>query len=97
MANARLAQSGPAGWTRDKPTGKQWNMGVSMSMAEADYEKGDSRITLGITDTAFNQLMLAPLSFMLKSGWSERSTNGYKKAVAGTWRASTSRDRSCRP
>jgi hypothetical protein len=72
----------PAGWTRGKPEGKQWSMGVSMSMAEADYEKGDSRITLSITDTAFNQLMLAPLSFMLKSGWSERSTEGYKKAVS---------------
>jgi hypothetical protein len=71
----------PAGWTRSKPSGKQWSMGISMSMAEADYEKGDSSIDLTITDTSFNQMFLAPMSMFLMSSYSERTPDGYKKAT----------------
>jgi hypothetical protein len=72
----------PAGWTRNKPRGDQITVGVSISKAEAEYTKGDSTIRLEITDTSFSQLLMAPLSMMLMTGYSERSSDGYKKYAA---------------
>jgi hypothetical protein len=72
----------PAGWTRSKPEGKQMSMGVSMSQAQAEYTKGESSIRLEITDSSFNQMFLAPMSMMLMSSYSERSSSGYKKAAS---------------
>jgi len=68
------------GWTRSKPKGEQQNMGITMSRAHAEYEKGESSIELEIVDSALNQLVLTPLSMYLASGFNERSSDGYKKA-----------------
>ena len=70
-----------AGWTRSKPRGEQIAMGGEMSRAQAEYDKGDSSIDLDITDSAFNQVLLAPLTTYLAKGYSERSTDGYRKAA----------------
>lgn len=70
------------GWERSEPKGEQVTMGVSLSNAKAEYTKGDSTIRLEITDAAFNQLVLAPLSMMLMANYSERSSSGYKKYAA---------------
>lgn len=70
----------PAGWTRGKPRGEQVSMGMDMSRAHGDYEKGESSIDLEITDSSFNQLFLAPLTSYLVKGYSERSNEGYRKA-----------------
>ena len=72
----------PAGWTRSKPEGKQLNMGMSMSHAQTEYTKGESSIRLEITDSSFNQMYLGPMSMMLMSNYSERSSSGYKKAAS---------------
>jgi hypothetical protein len=77
----------PTGWTRSKPRGEQMSMGVSMSKAEASYEKGESSVRLEITDSSFNQLLLAPMSMMLMSTYSERSSEGYKKAASSPRKA----------
>ena len=69
------------GWTRDKPKGEQVSMGVSVSKAEADYEKGESSMRLEITDSSFNQMILAPFSMMLMANFSERTSSGYKKGT----------------
>jgi hypothetical protein len=72
----------PAGWTKSKPTGKQVTAVISTSNAEASYTKGPMNVRLEITDSAFSQLLLAPLSMMLAAGYSERSSDGYKKSVS---------------
>jgi hypothetical protein len=69
------------GWTRTAPRGEQFNIGVPVSRAEANYEKGESSVKLQITDTAFSQLGLAPYSMMSMPTYFERSSDGYKKAV----------------
>jgi hypothetical protein len=69
------------GWTRGKPRGEQVSMGVTMSQAKAEYEKGDASIDLQITDSSFNQLVLTPFTMFLKAGFSERSNEGYTKSV----------------
>lgn len=75
----------PAGWTRGKPRGEQLTVGVDMARAHSDYEKGESSIDLEITDSGFSELFLAPLTTYLATGYSERTTEGYRKAapVAG--------------
>jgi len=69
------------GYTRDTPRGEQITMPMKMSKAEARYRKDDSSIRIEITDSAFNQLILAPVSMMMAMGYEEKSDDGYTKAV----------------
>jgi X-X-X-Leu-X-X-Gly heptad repeat protein len=69
------------GWTQADARGEQLSMPVAYSRAEAVYHRDDSRIELEITDTALNQLLLAPMSMFLASGFSERSSEGYKRSA----------------
>lgn len=69
------------GWTRGKPRGEQIAGAQDMSRANAGYEKDDTSIDLEITDSSFNELFLAPLTTYLVAGYSERTTDGYRKAL----------------
>lgn len=70
------------GWTRGDVKGEQQSaMGVTVARARASFRKDDSRIELVVTDTAFSQLLLGPVSMMLAAGFEERTDDGYKKAV----------------
>jgi hypothetical protein len=69
------------GWTRSDTKGEQLSMPVSYSRGETRYQKDDARIELEIVDTAMNQLLLAPVSMFLSSGYSERSDDGFKRAA----------------
>lgn len=73
------------GWTRGKPKGEQVSVGGAMSVAKAEYQKGDASIDLEITDSSFNQLVLSPFTMFLAAGYSERSGDDYSKSapVAG--------------
>lgn len=70
------------GWTRATPTGQQITTSISYARATTDYSKGESLIRLEITDSGFNNLLLAPLSMMLVPSYWERSTDGYRKYAA---------------
>jgi len=70
-----------AGWTRSKPRGEQMSMGTTISRAQAQYDKGEVSIDLEITDSSFNQLLLAPMTTFLVTGFSERTNEGYKKSL----------------
>ena len=70
-----------SGWTRTSPRGEQTNMPVAISRAEARYTKDQSRVTLEIVDTALSQLLIAPVSMFLASGYSERSDDGFKRSA----------------
>ena len=69
------------GWTKGEVKGEELSMPVAYSRAEANYEKGDSHIQLEITDSAMSQMLLAPMSIFLGSGYSERSDDGFKRAA----------------
>ena len=69
------------GWARTNPRGEQVNMPVAISRAEARYTKDKSRVELEIVDTALSQLLLAPVSMFLGSGYSERSDDGFKRSA----------------
>ena len=71
-----------SGWERKNSKSEQVSMGVaSMSHAETHYEAGDQEIKLDITDSAMSQLLLAPVVMYLATGYSEKTDDGYKKAV----------------
>ena len=69
------------GWTRSELMGEQLTTPVTYARAEAVYRKDDSRIELVITDSALSQMLLAPVAIFLAPGYSERSDDGFRRAV----------------
>ena len=76
-----------AGWTKGEPEGETTKMGpLTMSVGRADYEKGDLSLTVEITDTLANQMLMGPFMTMLtvagtgktktESGWAQKVTIG---------------------
>jgi hypothetical protein len=65
----------------DEPQGQRMTMPVPFSQVETEYRKGDSRIELTIVDTGFAQMLIAPWSMMLASGFSNETSDGYQKAA----------------
>ena len=54
---------------------------MPFSQVETAYKKGDARINAKIVDTGFAQMLIAPWSMMLASGYSRESSSGYEKAT----------------
>lgn len=74
-----------AGWERSEPEAERMTMPVSFAYASTRYGKGDFEVREKITDSGFNQLLIAPLSMMLAAGYAKESNNGFEKStiVAG--------------
>ena len=70
-----------AGWEQRDPRGEQVTIPMAISRAEAQYYKGDSHIEIEITDSALSQLLLAPMTMFLTAGYSERSSDGFKRSA----------------
>ena len=70
-----------AGWTQTDTKGEQLSAPVSHSRAETRYRRNDERIELEIVDTATSPLLLAPFAMFVAPGYSERSEDGFKRAV----------------
>jgi len=70
-----------SGWEMGEPNGERMTMPVPFSSVEADYKKGDARVEVKIVDTGMAQLLMAPWSMMLASGYSRESSSGYEKAT----------------
>jgi len=69
------------GWERDQPRGERMTMPVPFSQAEVVYRKGDSRVEVKVVDTGFAQILIAPFSMMMATGYSRESSEGHEKAV----------------
>lgn len=70
-----------SGWEKGKPTGEKMSMPVNFSRAEVNYTKGDSRIKVEISDSAFNQMLMIPYSMFLTSGYEKETEDGYEKST----------------
>jgi hypothetical protein len=70
-----------SGWEMDEPEGERMTAPFPFSQVEAKYQKGDARIDTKIVDTGFAQMLIAPWSMMLASGYSKESSRGYEKAT----------------
>jgi len=69
------------GWARSDTTGEQHTTPAAFARARAVYRTAESRIELVITDSAFSPMVLAPVSIFLAPGYSERSDDGFRRAV----------------
>jgi len=69
------------GWEMGKPTGEKMSIPVSFSQAKVTYRKGDARIEASVIDSGFNQLLIAPFTIFLTSGYEKETENGYEKSV----------------
>jgi hypothetical protein len=69
------------GWTKGRPRGEQVNMPFAISNATVHYTNNESTMDVTITDSALNQLIFAPFSVFMTSGYEERSDDGYRKAM----------------
>ena len=70
-----------SGWQRAEPTGERMIAPVPFSQTEVDYAMGDSTINVKIVDSAFSQLLIAPWSMFLASGYERQTSDGYEKSV----------------
>jgi hypothetical protein len=69
------------GWEMGKPTGEKMSVPVSFSQAKVTYRKGDARIEATVMDSGFNQLLIAPFTMFLTTGYEKETENGYEKSV----------------
>jgi hypothetical protein len=74
-----------AGWEKSHPEAERMTSPVSFSYASTRYKKDAFEITEKITDSGFNQMLVAPLTMMLAAGYAKESNNGFEKSttVAG--------------
>ena len=70
-----------SGWEMEKPKGERMTSPFPFSQTETSYKKGDSNIQVKVVDTGFAQLLIAPWSIMLASGFNHESSDGYEKAT----------------
>jgi hypothetical protein len=71
----------PAGWEREKPTGERMSAPVNFADASVRMMKGDATVTAKITDSALNQLLVAPFAMFLAGNFEHETDHGYEKAV----------------
>jgi len=70
-----------SGWERSKPTGERMSSPVNFSQAEVRFTKGDAELALKITDSALNQMLIAPFAMMLTTGYEKETESGYEKSM----------------
>ncbi|MCC7035555.1 MAG: hypothetical protein IT179_22270 [Acidobacteria bacterium] len=70
-----------AGWEMGKPEGERMTAPFPFSSTEATYTKGDASLEVKVVDSGFAQMLIAPWSMMLASGYSRETSDGYEKAV----------------
>ena len=73
------------GWAKSDPEAERMTSPVSFSFASRRYKKDNLEITEKITDSGFNQMLVAPLSMMLAAGYAKETSEGFEKSttVAG--------------
>jgi len=69
------------GWEKNHPEAERMTAPVSFSYASTKYKKGNIEVTEKITDSGFNQLLVAPISMMLAAGYAKQSTEGFEKST----------------
>jgi hypothetical protein len=70
-----------SGWEKGKPTGERMTSPVNYAETSVTYKKGDAEISQKIVDSAFNQMLTAPLAMAMMAGYSKETSDGYEKAV----------------
>jgi hypothetical protein len=70
-----------AGWEMLAPKGQRLTSPMAFSQVEADFKQGERVIEMRVVDTGYAQLLVAPWSMFLASGYSREGGDGYEKSV----------------
>ena len=70
-----------SGWERKNPTGERMTAPFSYSQASTTYTNGDARIEEKITDSGFNQMLIAPFSMFMVAGYEKETQDGFERSV----------------
>ena len=71
-----------SGWQMEDPRTERMTSPIAYSQAEAEYKKGDAEIEVKVVDTGYSQMLIAPWSMFLASGFSRETSEGYEKATS---------------
>jgi hypothetical protein len=71
-----------SGWTMDPPEAERMTSPIAYSQVETNYKKGDAEIELRVVDTGYAQMLIAPWSMFLASGYSRETGDGYEKSIS---------------
>jgi hypothetical protein len=71
-----------AGWEMTAPKAQRLTSPVAFSQVEADFKQGGRAIELRVIDTGYAQLLVAPWSMFLTTGYSRESGDGFEKSTS---------------
>jgi len=71
-----------SGWTMDAPQAERMTSPIAYSQVETSYKKGDAEIEVRVVDTGYAQMLIAPWSMFLASGYSRETGDSYEKSIA---------------
>jgi hypothetical protein len=71
-----------AGWDMSAPEAQRMTSPIAFAQVEADYKQGEREIELTVVDTGYAQMLIAPWSMFLTSGYSRENSDGYEKSVS---------------
>ena len=70
-----------SGWEKGSPTGERMTSPFSFSQASVTYKKGDAEIEQKIMDSGFNQLLFAPFTMFMTTGYEKETADGFERSV----------------
>ena len=70
------------GWTMDAPEAERMTSPIAYSQVETTFKKGEAEIEMRVVDTGYAQMLIAPWSMFLASGYSRENSDGYEKSVS---------------
>lgn len=70
-----------SGWEMGEAEGERMTSPFPFAQAEAEYKKGNAEIQMKVVDTGFAQMMIAPWTIMMASGYNHETDDGYEKAT----------------
>jgi len=71
-----------SGWTMDAPEAERMTSPIAYSQVETTFKKGDAEVEVRVVDTGYAQMLIAPWSMFLASGYSRENSDGYEKSVS---------------
>lgn len=69
------------GWEMTAPKAQRLTAPVAFSQVEADFKQGGRTIELRVIDTGYAQLLVAPWSMFMTTGYSRESGDGFEKST----------------
>lgn len=70
------------GWTMDAPEAERMTSPIAYSQVETNYKRGDAEIEMRVVDTGYAQMLIAPWSMFLASGYSRETGDAYEKSIS---------------